>query len=216
MRALFLARAARLPSFAFASAARLPQLQRPCAAAGSRLALHTAPSPASALLRCRPRPSIASQILGGGSRRQLATATPPPPPNEKEKKPSRWEKLKATFREHGAVFVCWYTVNWASGFACCWGAVTFFGLDGVALLQQLGADSVIDTTALSPRLINAFIAAEINELIDLVRLPMVIATTPAVGRKLKSWRGVPVEAPATDATDEAGSAKGAKGTARKK
>ena len=76
--------------------------------------------------------------------------------------------------------------------------MTFFGLDGVALLQQLGADSVIDTTALSPRLINAFIAAEINELIDLFRLPMVIATTPAVGRKWKAWRGIS-ETPAADA-----------------
>ena len=52
------------------------------------------------------------------------------------------------------------------------------------LLQQLGVDSYIDTSVLSTRVINALIAAEINEMFDLVRLPFVIATTPALSRRL--------------------------------
>lgn len=117
-------------------------------------------------------------------RRQLSTETPP-------KKPTRWQQLKTTFREHGPVFVGYYATTWLGGFGVCWGAVSVAGLDGVALLKWLGADMVLDTSALSPQLINALIAAEINELFDFVRLPIVIATTPALSRRL---RGVKEEA----------------------
>jgi len=51
-----------------------------------------------------------------------------------------------------------------------------------------GADNVFDTSALSPTLVNALIAAEINELGEFVRLPLVIATTPALSRRLKALR----------------------------
>jgi len=47
---------------------------------------------------------------------------------------------------------------------------------------------VFDTSALSPTLVNALIAAEINELGEFVRLPLVIATTPALSRRLKALR----------------------------
>ena len=129
-------------------------------------------------------------------RRQLSTETPP-------KKPTRWQQLKTTFREHGPVFVGYYATTWLGGFGVCWGAVSVAGLDGVALLKWLGADMVLDTSALSPQLINALIAAEINELFDFVRLPIVIATTPALSRRL---RGVKEEAK-TEAADPSAAVK---------
>ena len=60
------------------------------------------------------------------------------PSEEPKKEPSRWEKIKATFREHGPVFVGFYAVTWLGGFGVCWTGVTIAGVDGVALLQYLG------------------------------------------------------------------------------
>jgi len=125
--------------------------------------------------------------------RLLSTAAKPPEKKKEEKKleekkPSRWQQMKTMFREHGPVFVGFYATTWLGGFGVCWAGVTIAGLDGVALLQYLGADSFIDTSQLSPSLINALIAAEINELGDFVRLPMVITMTPALSRRLKAMR----------------------------
>tara|TARA_B110000046_G_C12644669_1_gene254115 strand:- start:73 stop:363 length:291 start_codon:yes stop_codon:yes gene_type:complete len=89
------------------------------------------------------------------------------------------------FKEYGLTFVMLYTTTWAGGFGVCYGAVTVAGVDGVALLQYLGADAVFDTTQFSPRVINALIAAEINDLAEFVRLPAVIAFTPTLSRRLK-------------------------------
>jgi hypothetical protein len=105
-----------------------------------------------------------------------------------EKKPSRWESIKAMMREHGPVFVGYYATTYAAGFGVCWTAIAAAGVDGVALLQWLGADAVFDTSALSTRVVNALVAAEINEMFDLVRLPFVIATTPALSRRLRRGR----------------------------
>ena len=98
------------------------------------------------------------------------------------------ETIKQTFREHGKVFVLYYTATWLGGFGVAFGGVTLAGLDGVALLRYLGADSVIDTTQFSTRVVNALIAAEINELFEFVRLPLVITTTPALSRRLRRRR----------------------------
>jgi Protein of unknown function (DUF1279) len=157
------------------------------------LRLRTASSTRVCLLARAP-PCIGHRPL----QRALSSASKaaPPSPEEKkgsplpeEQKPSRWEQIKATFREHGPVFVAYYGTTWLGGFGVCWAGVTVAGVDGVALLQYLGADSVMDTNKLSPWLINALIAGEINELADFVRLPFVIATTPALSRRLKAMRG---------------------------
>ena len=121
--------------------------------------------------------------------RAVCSKVPPTPGAEEkkpeEKKPTRWQQLKTTFREHGLVFVGFYTTTWLGGFGVCYGSVTLAGLDGVALLHQVGVDSVIDISAFSTRVVNALIAAEINELLDFVRLPLVIAMTPALSRRLR-------------------------------
>ena len=77
--------------------------------------------------------------------------------------------MKTLFREHGLVFVGYYSAAWICGFDVAWGAVTLTGIDGLALLQQLGVDAALDTSVFSTRVINGLIAAEINELAEFVR-----------------------------------------------
>ena len=122
--------------------------------------------------------------------RLVATSTPDKKDDKKDEppKPSRWQQIKTTVREYGPVFVGYYVTTYAAGFGVCWSSVTIAGLDGVALLQYFGVDQVLDTSMFSPRVINALIAAEMNEMLEFVRLPFIIATTPALSRRL---RGTP-------------------------
>lgn len=124
---------------------------------------------------------------------RFVASSPTPDKKAEEKKPSRWEQVKTTFREYGPVFVGYYVTTYAAGFGVCWTGVTVAGVDGVALLQYLGVDQLLDTSMFSARMINALIAAELNEMLDLVRLPFVIATTPALSRRLRGPPAAPVE-----------------------
>ena len=78
------------------------------------------------------------------------------------------------------MFVAWYGVTWGAGFGVCWTGVTLSGLDDVELLRWLGAEQVIDLNAFSPRVVNALIAAEINELAEPIRLPLVLVDARAL------------------------------------
>ena len=105
-------------------------------------------------------------------RRELVTKQRPDDnsPGVAQKPPekqSRWQQLMSTFREYGLVFVGYYATVWLCGFGVCWGGMTACAIDGIAILKYVGADMIMDTSSLSPRLINALIAAEIND----VRLP---------------------------------------------
>lgn len=156
---------------------------------------HVAARRASVPWRCGPRQLGASRLL--------SSKGPSTEPEKPAEKPSRWQQLKATFREHGPVFVAWYGVTWGAGFGVCWTGVTLSGLDGVELLRWLGAEQVIDLNAFSPRVVNALIAAEINELAEPIRLPLVLTSTPALSRALRArgWRsGKPAAPPAPDAS----------------
>ena len=98
------------------------------------------------------------------------------------------------FREHGPVFVAYYVTTWTAGAAVCYGGITIAGVDGIALLKYLTVDEMllqhtsIDISGWSPALINGLIALELNEMLEYVRLPVVIATTPALSRMLRPYR----------------------------
>ena len=115
-------------------------------------------------------------------------------PTEPEKKPSRWQRIKSMFREHGPVFVGFYVTTWTAGAAVCYGGITIAGVDGIALLKYLTVDEMllthtsIDISGWSPALINGLIALELNEMLEYVRLPVVIAMTPALSRALAPYR----------------------------
>ena len=54
-----------------------------------------------------------------------------PPPQQPEKAPTRWERMKTLFREHGPVFVVYYGSTWTAGLAVAYGSITVAGLDGL-------------------------------------------------------------------------------------
>ena len=84
--------------------------------------------------------------------------------------------------------------TWTAGAAVCYGGITIAGIDGIALLKYLTVDEMllqhtrIDISGWSPALINGLIALELNELLEYVRLPVVIATTPTLSRMLAPYR----------------------------
>ena len=67
----------------------------------------------------------------------------------------------------------------------------------------------------TPALVNGVIALELNECLEWVRLPMVIATTPALSRMLAPYRGgAPAAAAAAAAAASAKAASGGGKAAR--
>ena len=60
--------------------------------------------------------------------------------------------------------------------------------DGMDALYQLGAHNFFDLTKWSPQVVNAAVAFECNEFLDLLRLPVIIAATPKIARWLRGAR----------------------------
>ena len=103
-----------------------------------------------------------------------------------KKEPSRWDKLKVMWTEYRYVFLAYYATVWAVPIVPIWAGLESFGLDGVSLLLWLGVDSIYaGVSDWNPSIVNFFIATEINEMFEIVRLPVVISTTPRVA---KWWR----------------------------
>merc|ERR1711865_899686 len=93
---------------------------------------------------------------------------------------TRVQKLKAMWHNYRWVFAAYYGVLWAAPLFPIWVGLEA-GFDGVAALKYMGADTLysgIDNW--NPSIINGLIAIEINSLVDLVRLPLAITTTPKV------------------------------------
>jgi len=105
--------------------------------------------------------------------------TPPPP------KLTRWQKAKALWKEHGLVFVMYYGTLWIVPFVPMFGMLQSGQIDCVELLETFHVDRIIDLEMLNPTVINIIVATECNEVLDFVRLPFVVATTPYVSRWLR-------------------------------
>ena len=149
--------------------------------------------PLPSLVRLPLQPPLRCQAPVSAGRFFASTPSDkkPTPPEEK---PSRWQRIKSMFKEHGPVFVAYYVTTWTAGAAVCYGGITIAGIDGIALLKYLTVDEMllqhtrIDISGWSPALINGLIALELNELLEYVRLPVVIATTPTLSRMLAPYR----------------------------
>lgn len=97
---------------------------------------------------------------------------------------------------YGWVFIGYWTATWAVTGVGIYSGIMLFDVNGLALLQQgldfFGvreeADEVLNVNEWSPGLVNVIIAAEINELIEPLRLPLVISTTPAFARWWRQLR----------------------------
>ena len=105
--------------------------------------------------------------------------------SDNKKKPGKIEQLKGYFKEYGWVFVTYWSSVWALNGVACFLIIEATGLDGIALLKSLGSDNIYDIGDWDPSFLNALIAIEVNELLELVRFPIIVATTPRVA---KWWR----------------------------
>jgi len=108
------------------------------------------------------------------------------------KKETKFQRVKRMFKEYGFVFICTYSSAWMTTFVPIFGALEMGALDCVSLIETIGLDSVIETQSLNVRMINFIVAVEVNELLEIGRLPLVAAATPSVAtwwRARKERRG---------------------------
>ena len=155
----------------------------------------------------RPHPTnqlLAPQSLAGQPAmlpvlvRSLVTqaGSPPSKQDDKSKVATKLQKLKALWQNYRWAFAAYYGVLWAAPLFPIWVGLEA-GFDGVAALKYMGRRALRAVWTLSvggagadtyysgidswnPSIINGFIAIEINSLVDLVRLPLAISTTPQV------------------------------------
>jgi len=101
----------------------------------------------------------------------------PPPP-----KLSRWQKAKALWKQHGFVFLMYYGTLWVVPFVPIFGMLHSGRIDCFELLETFHVDKILDLDIVNPTAVNIIVATECNEVLDFVRLPFVVATTPYVSR----------------------------------
>jgi len=101
------------------------------------------------------------------------------------KKETKFQRVKRMFREYGTVFVVYYGTLYLGAFVPLYVVLEGGFVDCISMMEAVGVGNLIDLETLSPGWVNFFVAVECNDLIDLVRLPFVVATTPKVARM---WR----------------------------
>ena len=105
---------------------------------------------------------------------------------KKKKKKSRFEQAKELFYEYRYPFMAYYGVAYVTPIIPCYMSLQFFGVDGMELLLWIGVDKLYEgITQWDPAIVNGLIAMEMNELLEWVRFPIVLSTTPRVA---KWWR----------------------------
>ena len=83
--------------------------------------------PLPSLVRLPLQPPLRCQAPVSAGRFFASTPSDekPTPPEEK---PSRWQRIKSMFKEHGPVFVAYYVTTWTAGAAVCYGGITIAGI----------------------------------------------------------------------------------------
>jgi len=109
-----------------------------------------------------------------------------PKVEDENKKEGKLAQMKRYFKEYKWVFITYWTGTWVAGALVCYGVIEALGIDGIALLRSLGSDNIYDISEWDPRILNALIAIEVNELFEIVRFPLIIATTPKVANWWRS------------------------------
>ncbi|KNC79339.1 hypothetical protein SARC_08262 [Sphaeroforma arctica JP610] len=89
--------------------------------------------------------------------------------------------FRSMMKEYGKPFLVYWTGVWACTGVLTYGAVSYAGPD-VALrgVQQLGVNT--EEWDLTPAKINTAVAVAINEMLEPIRFPICVATTPMVVR----------------------------------
>lgn len=95
------------------------------------------------------------------------------------------EKLRELRANYGRGFLVYWTGAWTGTGLALWGAVEWGGVDCLESLSRIDAALGSDfepyvTRHVNPKLGNAALVLAVNETLEVVRLPTVIATTPTV------------------------------------
>jgi len=94
-------------------------------------------------------------------------------------------RYKALARDYGFPLVAWYWAVWGVTFVGSLGAITVCGVDAMALIAQLDARTGWDLTSkIDPQLGTLGLALVVNELVEPLRLPVVIVTVKPVMDKI--------------------------------
>jgi hypothetical protein len=90
-------------------------------------------------------------------------------------------KYKALARDYGFPLVAWYWSIWGMTAVVCYGAIEVGGIDAMALVARADAYTGWDLVSqINPSLGKVGLALVVNELIEPLRLPMVIMTVKPV------------------------------------
>jgi len=90
----------------------------------------------------------------------------------------RYQRLT---KQYGLPMLVWYWVVWTSSLGIVYGAVQVLGIDGVQLLQQVdGYTGWQLTHKVDPQLGTIGLALLVNEVLEPIRLPVVLFTTKPV------------------------------------
>lgn len=97
------------------------------------------------------------------------------------------ERADELRKNYGKGFLVYWSAAWAATGLGLWGAVEWGGVDclqGIARLDEALGTAAAPYVAshVNPRLGNAAVVVAVNETLEVVRLPLVVATTPAVVR----------------------------------
>ena len=90
-------------------------------------------------------------------------------------------KYKALARDYGMPLLIWYWTIWATTGIVCYGTITLFNVDTIYLLQQLDAQTGFHLSEqVNPEHGKIGMALIVNEIIEPIRLPIVIVTVKPV------------------------------------
>lgn len=117
---------------------------------------------------------------------------------QQQKAGGSWARITALFRDHGAAFAIVYGTAYAATWLPLFASLEMGGVDGPELLahaiEYVGLGDSVDMSwitnnrYLNREVINAFIAMEVNGVLEICRLPIVIGVVPYVSAKLKTTK----------------------------
>lgn len=90
-------------------------------------------------------------------------------------------RYKALARDYGMPLLVWYWAAWTSTFALCYGCIELGNVDAMALIAQMDAKLGWDMASkVDPEMGKIGMALLLNELVEPIRLPIVIVTVKPV------------------------------------
>lgn len=90
-------------------------------------------------------------------------------------------RYKALARDYGMPLLAWYWAVWTCTAALCYGAITVFDIDTIALLAQFDAKTGWDLVSkVDPEMGKIGMTIIVNEALEPIRLPAVIVTVKPV------------------------------------